>query len=232
MFGKGPLKREEVRARIGSIGIIPAARVSSADDAQFAAEAVLRGGIPIVEIPMTVPDAVEAISRLVRQFPEMIIGAGSLLDTKTARLCLDAGASFLTTEALDLDVVKFAVTEEIVALPGALTPTEVITAWKAGADFVKVCPCAPLGGESYIRALKAPFPQVPLIAAGGVNQKTAAHFILAGAVALGVGKELIPNEAVELRKEHQIRELARRFLGFVKEARAQMALRREPMVGK
>jgi 2-dehydro-3-deoxyphosphogluconate aldolase/(4S)-4-hydroxy-2-oxoglutarate aldolase len=223
------VKRDEVRARIQSIGIIPAVRVSTGDDARFAAEAVLHGGIPIVEIPMTVPDAVEVISRLVRQFPEIIVGAGSLLDAKTARLCLDAGASFLTTDALDLDIVKFAVTDEIAVLPGALSPTEVITAWKTGADFVKVCPCAPLGGESYIRALKAPFPQVPLIAAGGVNQKTAAQFILAGAAALGVGKELIPKDAVELRKEHQIRELARRFLGFVKEARARMAPRKEPV---
>lgn len=219
------MKKEEVRARMEAIGIIPAARVATAGEAQFAAEAVSGGGIPIVEIPMTVPDAITVISHVVRQLPEMIVGAGSLRDTKTARLCLDAGASFLTTDALDLDIVKFAVTEEIVVLPGALTPTEVITAWKAGADFVKVCPCAPLGGESYIRALKAPFPEVPLIAAGGVNQKTAAHFILAGAAALGVGKELIPKDAVELRKEHQIRELARRFLGFVKEARTQLAPR-------
>ena len=220
------MKKEEVRARLEAIGIIPAARVTAAEQAQFAAEAVSRGGIPIVEIPMTVPDAIAVISHLVRQLPEMIVGAGSLRDSKTARLCLDAGASFLTTDALDLDIVKFAVTEEVVVLPGALTPTEVITAWNTGADFVKVCPCAPLGGESYIRALKAPFPEVPLIAAGGVNQKTAANFILAGAAALGVGKELIPQDAVELRKEHQIRELARRFLGFVKEARAQLAPRR------
>jgi len=222
------LSRQQVRSRIEEVGIIPAVRVSTADEARFVAGAVFGGGIPVVEIEMTVPDAIGVISQLTRQFPDMIVGAGSLLDTRTARLSLDAGASFLTTDALDLDIVKFAVTEEVVALPGALTPTEVITAWKAGADFVKVCPCAPLGGESYIRALKAPFPQVPLIAAGGVNQKTAARFVLAGAVALGVGKELIPKEAVELRKEHQIHELARRFLGFVKEARALLAPRKEP----
>jgi len=226
------MNKQQVCARIEELGVIPAARVSTPEGARFAAEAVSRGGIPIVEIPMTVPHAIEVISSLVRQFPEMTVGAGSLLDTKTARLCLEAGASFLTTEALDLDVVKFAVTEEIVVLPGALTPTEVITAWKAGSDFVKVCPCAPLGGESYIRALKAPFPQVPLIAAGGVNQKTASKFILAGAVALGVGRELIPDDAVELRKEHQIHELARRFLGFVREARAQMAPRQEDVLLK
>ena len=197
------MTKEEILARIESIGIIPAARVSSGEEACFAAEAVARGGIPIVEIPMTVPGAVDVISDLVRRWPEMI------------------------TDALDTGIVEFAVQQRIVVFPGALTPTEVFAACKAGADFVKVFPCAPLGGDSYIRALRAPFPQARLIAAGGVNQKTAAKFILAGAVALGVGRELIPKDAVELRKEHQIRELARRFLSFVREARAQMAPRQK-----
>jgi 2-dehydro-3-deoxyphosphogluconate aldolase/(4S)-4-hydroxy-2-oxoglutarate aldolase len=174
-----------------------------------------------------VPGAAEVISDLVRRSPDMIVGAGSIFDVPTASLCLDAGAKFLTTDALDLGIVEFAVQQHVVIFPGALTPTEVFTAFKAGADFVKVFPCAPLGGESYIRALKAPFPQVPIIAAGGVNQKTAAGFILAGATALGVGKELIPQEAVEGRRADQIRELARRFLGFVTEARARMMLRKK-----
>jgi len=220
------MTKEQVLAQIEEIGIIPAARVSSAEEARFAAEAVARGGIPIVEIPMTVPGAAAVISDLVRRSPDMIVGAGGVFDIPTARLCLDAGAKFLTTDALDLGIVEFAVQQHVVVFPGALTPTEVFTACKAGADFVKVFPCAPLGGDSYIRALRAPFPHVPLIASGGVNQKTAAKFILAGAVALGVGKELIPKDAVELRKTDQIRELARRFLSFVKEARAQLAPQR------
>jgi 2-dehydro-3-deoxyphosphogluconate aldolase/(4S)-4-hydroxy-2-oxoglutarate aldolase len=214
------MTKEEVCSQIEEIGIIPAARVSAADGARFAAEAVRHGGIPIVEIPMTVPDAIGVISQIVRQFSDMIVGAGGLLDVKTARLCLDVGASFLTTDALDLDVVRFAIKENIAVLPGALTPTEVITAWKEGVNFVKVSPCAPLGGESYIRRLSLSFPHVPLVAAGGVNQRTAEDFILAGATALGVGRELIPKDAVEHRREHQIWELARRFLGFVKEGRA------------
>jgi 2-dehydro-3-deoxyphosphogluconate aldolase/(4S)-4-hydroxy-2-oxoglutarate aldolase len=217
------MKREEVRARLEEVGIIPIVRVSSAEEARFAAETVGRGGIPVVEIAMTVPGANEVISRLVRSAPEMIVGGGSVLDTDMARLCVDAGAKFLTSEGFDLEVVEFAVKEGVVVLPGALTPTEVITAWKAASDFVKVFPCAQLGGESYIRALKAALPQVPLIAAGGVNQETATGFILAGAAALGVGRELIPKEAIRQRNPEWIRELAQRFLGLVKNARSQTA---------
>ena len=217
------MKREEVRARLEEIGIIPVIRVSSAEQARFAAEAVASGGIPIVEIAMTVPGACEVISQLVRSTPELIVGAGSVLDTEMARLCVDAGAKFLTSEGFDLEVVEFGVKEGVVVLPGALTPTEVITAWKAAADFVKVFPCAQLGGDSYIRALRAALPQVPLVAAGGVNQLTAGNLILAGAAALGVGRELIPNEAVQQRRPEWIRELARRFLGLVKNARGQTA---------
>jgi 2-dehydro-3-deoxyphosphogluconate aldolase/(4S)-4-hydroxy-2-oxoglutarate aldolase len=215
------MKREEVRARIEEIGIIPAVRVSSEEDARFAAEAVARGGIPIVEITMTVPGAIDLISDLVRHAPEMIVGAGSVLDKKMAQLCLNAGAMFLTNEGLDLELVEFAVKEGVVVFPGALTPTEVITAWKAGSDFVKVVPCAQVGGDSYIRALKTALPQVPLIAAGGVNQQTAANFILAGAVALGVGGALIPRDSIRLRQAERIRELANRFVNFVKDARGQ-----------
>jgi 2-dehydro-3-deoxyphosphogluconate aldolase/(4S)-4-hydroxy-2-oxoglutarate aldolase len=153
----------------------------------------------------------------------MIVGAGSVLDTEMARRCVDAGAKFLTNEGFDLEVVEFAVKEGVVVLPGALTPTEVITAWKAAADFVKVFPCAQLGGDTYIRALKAALPEVPLIAAGGVNQLTAGNLILAGAAALGVGRELIPNEAIQQRRAGWVRELAQRFLGLVKNARSQTA---------
>jgi len=142
---------------------------------------------------------------------------------ETAKKCLDVGAQFLTSTGLDLDVVAFAHERDIVVFPGALTPTEVMMAWKAGADFVKVFPCSQVGGVSYIRTLKAPFPQVPLIASGGVNQETAADFILAGAVALGIGGDLIPQKAIALRQPHRIRELARRYLGMVKAARDQLA---------
>jgi 2-dehydro-3-deoxyphosphogluconate aldolase/(4S)-4-hydroxy-2-oxoglutarate aldolase len=217
------MKKEEVRARIEEIGIVPAVRFRSAEDARFATEAVAHGGIPIVEITMTVPGAIELIADLARNSPDVIVGAGTLFDTETARQCLDAGAKFLTSPGLDPQLVEFGVKREIVVLAGALTPTEVTIAWKAGADFVKIFPCSLVGGEKYIKALKGPFRQVPLIAAGGVNQMTASNFILAGAAAIGVGGELVPEEAIRLRQEERIHELARRFVGFVNKARTQMA---------
>ena len=213
------MNKQEVRSRIEEVGIIPAVRAFSREDALFAAEAVSRGGIPIVEVPLTVPEAYKVISHLVQNAPDVIVGAGSVLDVETARRCLDAGAQFLTSDGLDPETVKFAVKAGAVVIPGTLTPTDVIAAWKLGPDFVKVVPCGQVGGDSYIRALKAMFPNVPLIAAGGVNQQTASNFILAGAVALGVGAELIPREAIRLRQPDRIAELARRFTGFVNNAR-------------
>lgn len=213
------MNKEQVCAKIQEIGIVPAVRTSSSEEAFFAAEVVAKGGIPIVEITMTVPGAIKIISTLVKSLPGVIVGAGTILDLETARLCVDAGVRFLTCPGLDLEIIEFAKQEKMTMMAGALTPTEVITAWKAGSDFVKVFPCAQVGGDSYIRALKGPLPQIPLIAAGGVNQQTACDFILAGAVALGIGRELIPHEAVHKKQDGRIRELAHRFLNFVKTAR-------------
>jgi 2-dehydro-3-deoxyphosphogluconate aldolase/(4S)-4-hydroxy-2-oxoglutarate aldolase len=215
------MKKAEVRARIEEIGIIPGIRVATAEHARFAAEAVNRSGIPIAEITMTVPGALDTIAHLAKNLPEMIVGAGTVLDIETARRCLDAGAMFLTSTGLVPEVVEFALKNDIVVFPGAMTPTDVIAAWKMGVDFVKIYPCGPLGGPSYIRALKLPFPQVPLIATGGVNQRTASDFILNGATALGIGSELINPEGLPVMQEQQIRELARRYLKLVKAARAQ-----------
>lgn len=217
------MTRDQVRSRIQEIGIIPAIRVSSAEDALFVAEAVSSAGIPIVELTMTVPGAIDAISHLARNNPKIIVGAGTVWDIETARRCLDAGAKFLTSTGFDPSVVEFAVKVNSVVFPGALTPTEVMMAWKAGADFVKVFPCSQVGGVSYIRTLKKPFPEVALIASGGVNQETATDFILAGAVALGIGGDLIPHKAIALRQPHRIHELARRYLAMVKEARSRLA---------
>jgi 2-dehydro-3-deoxyphosphogluconate aldolase/(4S)-4-hydroxy-2-oxoglutarate aldolase len=217
------LNKQEVCARIEQVGIIPAVRVHSAEDARFAAETVNRGGISVVEITVTVPGAIEVISDLTKAIPEMIVGAGTVLDVETAKRCLDAGAKFLTSPGLVLEVVEFAAKNEVAVFPGALTPTEVITAWKAGADMVKVFPCAQVGGDSYIRALKAPLSHIPLIASGGVNQQTALNFILAGAAALGIGGQLIPREALQHRLAEHILELARRFTKLVKDARRRMS---------
>jgi 2-dehydro-3-deoxyphosphogluconate aldolase/(4S)-4-hydroxy-2-oxoglutarate aldolase len=150
----------------------------------------------------------------------MIVGAGTVLDVEAARRCVDAGAQFLTSPGLDLQMVEFALKNEIVVLPGALTPTEVITAWRAGSDFVKVFPCAWIGADAYIRALKTPLPKARLIAADGVTQQTAASYILAGASAVGVGRELVPRGAVERRQAERLHELAHRFANIVATARS------------
>jgi 2-dehydro-3-deoxyphosphogluconate aldolase / (4S)-4-hydroxy-2-oxoglutarate aldolase len=179
---------------------------------------------------MTVPGALRLISDLVKNAPDMIVGAGSVMDAETARRCMAAGAKFLTTDGFIEEVVECAVTEDVLVFPGALTPTEVIAAWHAGSDFVKVVPCAAVGGEDYIKALKAPLAQVPLIAAGGVNEQNATGYILAGASALGIGEALIPWEAVALRQSNRIRELARRFLNSVEIARREIGTKVDEVV--
>lgn len=218
------MTRQEVCARIGQTGIIPALRVHTAKDAIFAANAVFNGGILIAELTMTVPDATTVIAELMRVNPDVAIGAGTVLDIECAKRCLGAGASFLTSTGLDLEIVEFAEKHGVAVIPGALTPTEIMQALKAGVDFIKVFPCAQVGGPSYIRAMKAPFPHARLIAAGGVNQQTAGEFIHAGAIALGIGEDLIPHEAIETEDLDWIRELSRRFLNIVKRTRAGTAL--------
>lgn len=215
------MNKETVRSCIEQIGIVPAIRLSSTEDALFAAEAVSDSGIPIAEITMTTPGAIEVIARLARTRPELIVGAGTVIDVETARRCLDAGAKFLTSPGLDTQVVEFAVKRDVVVFPGALTPSEIMAAWKAGADLVKVFPCSVLGGASYIKALKSPFPKIPLIASGGVTQGSVADFIMAGAAAVGIGRDLINPEAVQRRELDWIRELAGRFLKTVKHARSE-----------
>jgi len=214
------MTKQEVRARIEEIGIIPAVRLYSHEDALFAAEAICDSGIPIVEVTMTVPGAVEVIQELTQHNSEVLVGAGTVFRVETARKCLDAGASFLTTPGLDIEIVNFALGRGVVVFPGALTPTEVMAAWKAGSDFVKVFPCSANGGPAYIRSLKAPFSEVPLIASGGVNQTNAVDFIRAGAVALGIGRDLIHQDAIRRRERGWIVELARRYKSMVQEARA------------
>ena len=224
------MTKVEVLASIEGMGILPAVRVATADEAHFAVEAVASGGIPLVEITMTVPGAVELIAHLMKCLPKIIVGAGTVLDAETARKCVDAGASFLTMTGFYPAVVEVAAKHSLAVLPGALTPTEVVNAWHAGGDMVKVFPCAQVGGDVYIRTLKRCFPQIPLIAAGGVTQHTAEDMILAGAAAIGVGTALIPTEAIGGRQRTRIRELARRFIKAVKDARARL-VPEEPIEG-
>lgn len=182
------MTKADVCAKIQSVGLIPGVRVSTPEDARLAAEAVSRGGIPIVELTMTVPKAAELITDLLKKHPHMVVGAGTVLDIETARECLDAGARFITSPGLDLLTVEFVAKQGVAVLPGALTPSEVMAAVKAGADFVKIFPCAQVGGPAYIRALRAPFPTVSFIAAGGVTQQNAGDYILAGVAAIGIGR--------------------------------------------
>ena len=215
------MDRKEVSQRIADIGIVPSARVKNPDHARFAAEVLYESGIPVLEIPLTVPQATQVIAELAKRFPDLIVGAGTILDEESARRCLDAGARFLTSPGFVPEVTACARKADVVSFPGALTPSEVIAGWKAGAEFVKIFPAASEGGPNYIRTLKVPLPQVPLIVSGGVNQLTAFDYILAGAHAIGVGSELLPKEALNNRQGETIHELSRRFLIMVKEARAQ-----------
>jgi 2-dehydro-3-deoxyphosphogluconate aldolase/(4S)-4-hydroxy-2-oxoglutarate aldolase len=210
---------KEVRAHIQESGIVASVRMYSAEEALFAAEAVAEGGISVIEVTLTIPRAAEVIAQLVKTLPHVVMGAGGVMDTVLARQCLDAGAKFLTSDGLRPAVIEFAVKQDVVAFSGALTPTEVINAWEAHSDFVKVVPCAQIGGETYIGSLHRMFPHIPLIAAGGVSPKNASKFIFAGATALGIGRELFPPEALRLRQAVRISNLARRFLGFVKSGR-------------
>jgi len=214
------MKRSQVCVYIEEIGILPSVRVTTQELARFAAETVYSGGIPIVEITMTTPGALAVINDLANRFPDMAVGAGTVLDDESARRSVDAGASFLTSPGFVPEVVAYAKKVDVCVLPGALTPSEIIAAWKAGSDFVKIFPTGFVGGIQYVRALKVPLPQIPLIATGGVNQLTASDFILAGATAIGLGGALLPKEALHFRQDDRIHELAGRFLAMVRDARA------------
>jgi len=213
------MKKQDVRDQIERIGIVPVIRASSSQEARFAADAVCQGGIPIVEITMTVPGAPEVISELAKTMPEVLVGAGTVLNKMMARQCADAGAQFLVTPGFDKATVVEAKNLGLLVMAGALTPTEVMAAWSSGADFVKVFPCGNVGGATYLKALKGPLPQVPLVPTGGVNLETATDYIRAGAAALGVGGELILKDALKARKAEVISGLAAKFIELVKAAR-------------
>ncbi len=218
------MDKKSVRNRIVEIGIVPVVRASSKRDALIAAESVAEGGIPIVEITMTVPGATEAIRELAgANSAGVLIGAGTVLDAEAARRCRDAGAEFLVSPALNVETIEFAKKEGMLIMAGALTPTEIVKAWKAGSDFVKVFPCGQVGGAKYIKALKGPLPQIPLVPTGGVNLNTAAEFLEAGAEALGVGSELVQAEALKSGRREVIVETARKFVEIVKATRERLA---------
>jgi 2-dehydro-3-deoxyphosphogluconate aldolase / (4S)-4-hydroxy-2-oxoglutarate aldolase len=214
------MTKSEVQQRILETGIVPVVRAASPEQAILAAEAVACGGIPIVEITMTVPGAIQVIEELVRTLgSQVLIGAGTVLEAETADRCVEAGAEFLVSPGFDRETVEFARRNGKLMMAGALTPTEVITAYKAGSDFVKIFPCGNVGGPGYIKALKAALPQIPMIPTGGVNLATAPEFLRAGASALGVGGELVSRALLEAGNRAALAELAGRFVAVIREAR-------------
>jgi len=213
------MNKPEVIQKIKDIGVIPVVRASSAEEAILIVEAIKAGGVPILEITMTVPGAVRVIEELVKRFEDAIVGAGTVLDAETARACINAGAQFIVSPALDPGTITCCRELDIAVMPGALTPTEIVTAWNAGADFVKVFPAGALGGASYIRSLKAPLPQIELVPTGGVTLANAAAFIEAGAAAIGVGADLVDTKAIRSGEPEKIKNAARAFIETVRNAR-------------
>jgi 2-dehydro-3-deoxyphosphogluconate aldolase/(4S)-4-hydroxy-2-oxoglutarate aldolase len=215
------MNKEQVLGTIREVGIVPVVRAESADEAARAIDAIRAGGVPVIEITLTVPGAIRLIDDLARRFgDDAVVGAGTVLDPETARACILAGARFVVSPSLNRDTIACCRRYGVPVMPGALTPTEVVTAWEAGADLVKVFPCSALGGASYIKALKAPLPQIDLVPTGGVNLQTAADFIKAGAAALGLGADLVDLKALREGKAQEITERARRLVEIVRTARA------------
>jgi len=216
------MDKQSVRSRIIEIGIVPVVRAASHREARLAAAAVCAGGIPIVEITMTVPGAVDLIRELAATAStDVLVGAGTVLNAEVAQRCIDAGAQFLVSPGFKREIVEVALREGKLIMAGALTPTEVLAAWEAGADFVKVFPCGQVGGAKYIKALKGPFPQIDLVPTGGVNLSTAAEFLEAGASALGIGGELVAPHCLKSGDTQSIVEAAQKFLAIVQASRAQ-----------
>jgi 2-dehydro-3-deoxyphosphogluconate aldolase / (4S)-4-hydroxy-2-oxoglutarate aldolase len=210
------MTKSEVLKQIKDTGVIPVVRATTADEAMRAIDAIREGGISVLEITMTVPGAVGVIERVAARFGnDALVGAGTVLDADTAKACISAGAQFIVSPALNMETIAYCREQGVAVMPGALTPTEVVQAWNAGADFVKVFPAGAVGGPSYLKALKAPLPHIELVPTGGVSLKTAADFIRAGAAALGVGTDLVDVKA----QAALITERAKQFVQIVRQAR-------------
>jgi 2-dehydro-3-deoxyphosphogluconate aldolase/(4S)-4-hydroxy-2-oxoglutarate aldolase len=214
------MQKAAVLNALKEIGLVPVLRAESVDKALALAEAIAAGGVTVLEITMTVPGAIQVMRQLAEKRPDILIGAGTVLDAETARMCILEGAKFVVSPALNLGTIEMCHRYTIPVLPGALTPTEIITAWQAGADVVKVFPCSAVGGAKYLQAIKAPMPQVDLIPTGGVSVATAAEFLAAGAFALGVGSDLVNAKAMAEGKPEIVTETAKKYLEIVREHQA------------
>jgi 2-dehydro-3-deoxyphosphogluconate aldolase / (4S)-4-hydroxy-2-oxoglutarate aldolase len=218
--------KAEILRRIHEIGLIPVVRAESADIAHRAVAAICAGGIPIVEITMTVPGAIDVIRALVQTISaETLIGAGTVLDTQTAEACVDAGAQFIVSPALDLNTIAYCAKMDILMMAGALTPTEIYTTWSAGADLVKVFPAGAVGGPGYLKAIKGPLPHIKLVPTGGVSLQNAAAFIEAGAEALGIGSDLIEVKALKEGIDSVVTARARQYVDIVRQSRTAQSVR-------
>jgi 2-dehydro-3-deoxyphosphogluconate aldolase/(4S)-4-hydroxy-2-oxoglutarate aldolase len=215
------MTKPEVLRKIAELGLVPVVRAQSADEAMKVVDAIREGGVSVLEITMTVPGALGVMEQVARRFgKDVLLGAGTVLDPETARACMLAGARFIVCPTLSLATIEMCRRYSVPVMPGALTPTEVLAAWTAGADVVKVFPCGALGGASYIKSLKAPLPQIEMIPTGGVSVKTAADFIKAGSMALGVGADLADTQAIRDGNARAVTEKAREYVRLVQEARA------------
>lgn len=212
--------KQEILARIQRTGIIPVLRASSAEKALAIVEALNAGGIDVIEVTMTVPGAVDIIRKLSRTRPDLLVGAGTVLDAETARACMSEGAQFIVTPVTDTATIEVCQKHSITVFPGALTPTEILTAWQAGGDAIKVFPASAMGGAPYLRSLKAPLPQIELIPTGGVSTATAIDFLRAGAFALGVGADLCDGSAIDEGKPQKIIQAAQQYTQIVAAFRA------------
>jgi 2-dehydro-3-deoxyphosphogluconate aldolase / (4S)-4-hydroxy-2-oxoglutarate aldolase len=214
------MTKAEVLGRIREVGLLPVLRASSVEEALALAAAIEAGGVTVLEVTMTVPGAVEVIRRLVAEAGDrLLIGAGTVLDAEKARECMDAGAQFIVSPALNVNTIECCNRAGVAVFPGALTPTEILTAWQAGADVVKVFPASAVGGAKYLKAIKAPLPQIELVPTGGVSLATAHEFLEAGAFALGVGGELVDAGAIRAGRPEVVTENARKYVEIVRKQR-------------
>lgn len=218
------MSRRDALARIEELGVVPVVRAASAEEALALAEAIRAGGLDVIELTMTVPDALQVMAELDHRLGDaVVLGAGTVLDAETARACMLAGARFVVSPIVDVPTITCCRTYGVPAIIGALTPTEVVQAWRAGASMVKVFPCGAMGGPSYVRALKAPLPHIPLVPTGGVSLESAGAFIQAGAAAVGAGTDLADVGRIRAGDPAAVTERARQYLQAVARARGRDA---------
>ena len=218
------MNKKQIIERIRTIGLVPVLRATSAKEAIALADAIIDGGVTVLEVTMTVPGAVRVMQQIADHHGDkLLIGAGTVLDAETARSCLLAGAQFIVSPALDVRTIELCRRYSAPVMPGALTPTEILTAWQAGADVVKVFPCSALGGAKYLKALQGPLPQIQVIPTGGVSLGTAEEFLAAGAFALGVGSDLVDAKAAAEGRTAVITENARKYIEIVRKFRGPAA---------